>query len=226
MRLPSGLRLSKILAKDDLRPIAGAMVEEEEVEVRDMTPGRPNDAKKDEKHLVAYATNAYSFARVDLGAPESDKDVGGPIPDVALRHMEKGVNVELGAETIKAGITSYERVPGEQVDHRGKPRYKPGDEVSFPQFKNLYPEFGDNILSLGINPHLLADLADAMGSGRNNGVIIEIDLDKLKDIEGMGLELPPGTVGHKTVLTVMKVKTMGPLRDQAEGLIMPIRINA
>lgn len=218
MKFPK-IKLSKVLASKQGRPVLeGAMVKLEDVEIPDLSQSPLKT--KTTKHLVAYGTNAYVFARVDLGAPESEKDVEGPIPTVALKHMERGVEVELGEEEITAGITSYERVISDALTFRGERSYSVGDEVKYPEWKDLYPEFGKNVLTFGVNPRLLADLADAIGSGSQYGVVIEIDLDKLKDVSDGNHK------GSKTVLSVMKVKTMSPLRDKAEGLIMPIRVNA
>jgi hypothetical protein len=216
LKFPSKLRLSKLLSKDGFRPIlTGAFVKSEKVKVPDLSRS-PKDTKEVD-HLVAYATNSYAFVRVDLtdaGIAE-DGDVPGPIPAVALKHLERGVQAELGEKEIVAGITHYDRVISDEVTVGGKQRYQPGEEVQYPDWHALYPEFGENTISIGINAQLLADLSAAMATG-NNGVIIELDADKLKPVSGSK---------EKTVLSVMKVKTMGHLRDRAEGLLMPIRVH-
>jgi len=216
MKFPQGVKLSKVLAKDTWRPIlTGAMIRTEKVEVRDPDPKRKSGARTTVEHLIGYATNSYTFARVDLGVP-GDDDAPGPVPAVALKHAEKGVEVELGEKKITAGITHYDRVISD-APYKGKER-EPGEEVIYPTWDSVYPEFGENVLKIGINPQLLFDLATALGSAKQ-GVVIELDMDKLKDIKVIGL-----AVGGKQVLSAMKVKPMGPLREQAEGIIMPIRV--
>jgi hypothetical protein len=218
LKFPSKLRLSKVLSKDGLRAIlTGVLVKSEKVEVLDPDPSKGLKETMKVDHLVAYGTNSYCFVRVDLTAAgiADDGDVPGPIPAVALKHLERGVQAGLGEKEIVAGITRYDRVISDAVTTGGDQRYKPGEEVQYPNWHNLYPEFSENVVKIGLNAQFLADLAAAMGTG-NNGVVLEIDMDKLRPVSGSK---------EKTVLSVMKVKTQGHLRDRAEGLLMPMRVN-
>ena len=220
MRLPRFLKLSKVVAKDDMRPVLTcAFVREEEVEVIDHSrpPVMGKSQKKLEKHLIAYATNSYTFVRVDLGLPNLEDDgegvnVGGPIPLPALQHMERGVHFTLGEDQIKAGITSYDRVISEYLAE------KPSDEEgtpNFPDWHNLVPEFGKKTIKIGLNPRQLYELAQGMGMTRTDGIVLELDSEKLKPLERDG--------DARQVLSVMKVSI--PSKPEAEGLIMPIRVN-
>ncbi len=213
MKLPKFLKLSKVVSKDGYRPVlTGVIVKEEEVEV-----GPPGHSRT-VKHLIAYATNSYIFARVDLGEPDSERDVAGPIPVEALKHMERGVDFELGEETIRTGITHYDRVISSALmftsgRDKGKHR-EAGEEVKFPNWDGIKPEFGENVLKVGINPRLLMELSQGMGMLPTQGVHLEIDIDKLKDV--------PNQKGKKQVLTTMRVAIPG--NDKVQGLIMPVRV--
>lgn len=191
MKLLKRFKPSKVLSRNRVRPmLTGAMVRQERV--------------GEVEHLVLYATDAYCFLRLDLGVKE-EGDFEGPIPAVALQHIQRGVNVTLGEKEIVAGITRYDRVIAED------PRFEVGQDVPFPRHENLRPEHGRGVFRVGINPTLLKNLADGMGSEAS--VILEFDMNLID----------PRTPANNYLRAI---KVLSPRRGEAEGLIMPIRTEA
>lgn len=152
----------------------GALLREEDVElpILPSEQGQPTT----EKHHVLYATNGYALVRIDVGAPDKE-DQPGPIPAVALKHMERGISARLLESEVKVGkITTYERVYSED---------NPGSANEFPDIATLEgkaPEPPDERkMTLTFSPGLLADIAAAMGEG--TGLTLTFDADRFKDYE-------------------------------------------
>lgn len=199
MKLPDGLKPSKVLQGVSDRPgLDGALVRVEK------KPGTRFS------RLVLYATNSYVFLRAVLG-PEGD-GTEGPVPAVALRHMEKGVHFELGEKEIVAGITRYDRVMSEFTKDREPEKYVQD------KFEELKPPQPKRAFRIGLNPLLLWELAQGMGAGKHDGISIEFDLDKLTEVEFGPKE------NHYS--TYNKAMTVELIRDnETEGIIMPVRLN-
>jgi len=201
-----GLKPSKITGALKDRPeLTGALVKVEEKS--------RGGGTKPFKTLVLYATNSYVFLRAVLG-PKEDRSEPGPIPLEALRHMERGVHVELGEKEITAGITHYDRVMSEYERDPIKPR---GDRPYVQEkWDELLPKHGKKTFSVGINARLLKELSDAMGRGKHDAIELEFDLDQAVPHSG--------TEGGKTYIKAIKVKPHASARE-AEGLLMPVRLN-
>lgn len=176
MKFLRKIKPSKVLGdKFQRQAIQGAMVHVETVPTQ--IPGGTPSQTRPEDHLVLYATNSYSFVRIDLGVKDS-MDEPGPIPRAALQHMEKGVAVELGLDFVKVGITRYERVAGDfpKGDAKGE---------RFPEFESAVDKHwrsdpkGANKLTLNLNPKLLLAAAEAIGEPEH--VQITLDLRKAKE---------------------------------------------
>jgi hypothetical protein len=198
------IKPSRVLGnpKIDRRPAThGALLRAELVEVR--SGAEPLV----EEHHILYATNGYCLVRIDLGVPVHG-DVPGPIPAVALRHMEKGVNAALLEREVRVGsITRYERVYSES---------NPGSQTDFPDVDELEakaPDPGDRKLTFTFSPAFLSDIAAAMAAG--HGVTLSFDADKFKDYE----------VGDgKWYEGAVRITPHQPERvESATGVLMPIR---
>lgn len=209
MKLPRLVKPSKALSRDDMRPVlTGAMVREEEVPIPADRQGPSGPTTQ--THLILYGTDSYVFVRIDLGAPDHDgteENRPGPIPAVALKHMERGVNAILDEKEIVAGITRYDRVIAEDWGQT------PGDEINFPEYDKLVPDFSKKTFRLGINPRLLMNIAEALGCGPREILYLDFDRAKFEGPEG-------GEVHYHTVFKVSTPRTSG----QAEGLMMPVRV--
>jgi hypothetical protein len=172
------IKPSKAVGKPGQKPvIQGALVKLETVPTQ-KPGGGPNDMEPKD-HLVLYATNAYSFIRIDLGVKDS-MDEPGPIPAVALKHLEKGVSADLGMDEVRVGITRYERVTADGYPHADTS----GD--SFPDFEEVMDKHwrepkGANELTVNVNPRLLIAACEAIGEP--DDVQITLDLRKAKDYE-------------------------------------------
>lgn len=162
------LRPSRAVGTHHQRPaLRGALIESERVPVREF----PRSKVKLEEHLVLYCTNGYVFIRVDLGKKEP-MDEPGPIPVEALRHIEAGVNANLGLDFVQIGLTRYERTLADAP-------YADTTAKAFPKFEKTMDQFwkepqGSNVMTINVNPKLLLDAAKAIGSEDE----IELVLDK------------------------------------------------
>lgn len=155
---------SRIVAKKEKnrlsRAIEGALVRIEPIPTR-VPGGKPSEVELKD-HLVMYVTNNFCIARLDLGVKDPF-DEPGPVPAVALRHIEQGVNFSLGEKKVRVGITEYDRVFVQSPDHIG--------EEKFPDWEDLLDRHGFkneptsvNKVTLDLNPELLLGLAQAIGS--------------------------------------------------------------
>lgn len=208
------IKPSKVLgSRTQQHAIQGAMVEMEKVMTQ--VPGAKPGQKEPRDHLVLYATNSYSFVRIDLGLKDS-MDEPGPIPAEALRHMEKGVTADLGMDEVRVGITRYERVSGDfpNGDRQGK---------DFPDFEKVIskawprdPQAG-NKLTININPKLLMAACEAIGETENVQIIL--DLRNAQEYPGQKRKWYSGA---------MKMKPYDEEYDrhkvnEAEAYLMPIK---
>lgn len=206
MQFPK-IKPSKVVSKEALRPnLTGALVVEEQVYSTLHRENRP--------HLILYATDSYRFVRLDLG-PKEEGNFEGPVPKIALQHMEKGLHFELGEKQITVGITHYDRVMAEGAS--AEPEQAP-----WPQRKwaDLLPKRGKRRFRFGINPKLLASLAEAMGSAER--VEVEFDLGQVQGPKDMQQD------GEWSYLKPIMVRPMYESRNdnpQREAMIMPIRID-
>lgn len=206
MKFLRKVKPSKIVGgKHMVHRIQGAMVRSEMVEK--VKPG--GQGKHLVEHLILYATNSFGFLRIDLGAKENG-DEPGPVPAVALRHMEKGVISELGESEIRVGITHYQRVMGD-FPHDADPRH----EDDFPEMSKVTPPEprGEDAMTLNINPTLLKDIADAMGESQN--VQLTFDLTKRKPLVGRKRKWYGGAIRVKA--------PMKQWQNESEAVMMPIR---
>lgn len=177
MKFTRKIKPSKVLGTRKMKAaIQGAIVRLERVPTRKAGHG-PQDVEPVD-HLVLYATNTYSFIRIDLGVKDS-MDEPGPIPGVALRHLEKGVSADLGMDRIRVGITQYERVTADapNADTSGE---------NFPVFEEVMDKHwrepsGANKLTINLNPRLLLAAAEAIGEP--DQVQLTLDLRKTKEYE-------------------------------------------
>lgn len=219
MRLPTQVKLSKIAARSyGTRPIlSGALAKLEKVKVKVWHhPSGERSVQKDEEeeHIILYATDGYCFVRVDAGVP-GHGDVEGPIPLEALKHMERGVNCDLGEKEIKAGITRYDRVMAEaaMVEPDKYPQEK-WDELTPGKIKRPF--------RVGIGADVIARAAAALGAtGRGDAIELEFDLEETSRIEG--------EQGWETYLKPIGVRPMSPATPESfqapEAIFMPVRIN-
>lgn len=179
MKFLRKIKPSRILRKKSdpgyhTHAIEGALLAVEPVTVQKR--GGRRGEKVTEDHMILYATNAFAFARIDLGPP-GKWDEPGPVPPQALRHMEQGVNFNLGLDKVKVGITQYERVFTSDL----MPGVEAPEEKNFPDFWATIkkagwinePTSGDK-LTIDLDPKLLLAVADAIGCA--NGVKLTIDL--------------------------------------------------
>lgn len=162
--------------------IEGALVQVEPVKVQKR--GGRRGEKVTEDHMILYATNAISFVRIDLGAP-GKWDEPGPIPPQALRHMEQGVNFDLGLDRVKVGITQYERVFTSDL----LPGVEPGEVESFPDFWKVVKKLGwkneptsSEKLTIDLDPRRLLATAEAIGCA--DGIKMTIDLRLARVYDG------------------------------------------
>lgn len=184
------------------------MLRVEQVEVPE--PHKPS-RRQMEDHFVLYVTNQAAMARIDLGKPLDPDDKVGPIPAVALKHMEKGVNARLREESIEVGtITSYTRAYSEE---------KPSRE-DFPDVDKIQamaePPKPKRAMTLDLSPELLNNLAAAMGAGY--GVKLVLDEEEFAHYTAAGMEEVRWYKG------AIKVEAReGHLAGRTSGVMMPIR---
>jgi hypothetical protein len=157
---------------------------------------------------VLYATNGVSVLRLDLGTIE-DGDVSGPIPAVALKHLEKGVSASLAATAIRVGITTYDRVASETNPEASGADFPPIDRINSeavrpPAKKRMF---------VALNATLLAALASAMDA--EDGVYLVLDEDRFEQMTAPGREEERWYHGN------MRVEPKS--RTDALGMIAPIR---
>lgn len=164
--------------------IEGAMIQVETVKVQ--KHGAKRGEKVSEEHLVLYATNTYSFVRIDLGL-KGQWDEPGPVPPQALRHMEGGVNFDLGLDRIKAGITQYDRVFTADV----MPGVDPPEVGRFPDRAKVVRQAGwksdptsTDKITIDLDPRKLLATAEAIGCA--DGVKLTIDLRLARVYDGKG----------------------------------------
>lgn len=190
VKLPQGAKPSLVLGDDDGRPrLQGALLLVEKGQ------------------LYLYATNAYSMVRLALGRGEAEP---GPVPKLALKHLEQGRYGEFREKHIQIGIASYDRVISENLPDTPYDKYP--SYAYLTESKGGIPT-GDNCIRLGLNPKLLIDLARAMGSEEE--VELVLALDRTKD-------MPEGTGGGRYYTDVMHVLPREDARQQGtEGLFMP-----
>jgi hypothetical protein len=204
------IKPSKVLGgKMSKHSIQGAMVHIETVPTQ--VPGGKPGQTEPKDHLVLYATNSYCFVRIDLGVKDTS-DEPGPIPREALVHMEKGVNVELGMDEIRAGITRYARVSGDFPNGDQKGRDFPDFEEVISKHWPRDPQAG-NKLTIDVNPKLLLAAAEAIGEPEH--VQITFDLRNAKEYPKQKRRWYSGA---------LKIKPREKHRDHpAEVYLMPIK---
>lgn len=169
---------SRILAKQNdhfkTRAIEGALVRAEPVPT--LKPGGRPDEKEVKEHLVMYATNTWTMVRLDLGVQDPFQEPG-PVPLPALRHMEQGVNFDLGLEKVRVGIVEYDRVFADSPDDIPEERFPDWETVLQKQGWKHDPS-GTNKVTLDIDPRLLLALAQAMGSEESVQITFDLRLTK------------------------------------------------
>jgi hypothetical protein len=139
------------------------------------------------------ATNSYILARIPVD-PDTPKVVIAP---EALKRIERGDVHEVtddGAITFK--------------DLTGSVTVQPSEPAPFERMPVEFNE-GDQTVTIGLNPELLWNLAQALG-GRHHGVRVTIN------------------VADGTTLRAMKVEPFadnGPNGKKPYGLLMPIRVS-
>jgi hypothetical protein len=146
-------------------------------------------------HRELIVSDSYIMARIPL----ADGVPLGNVPGEALKRIEKGERHEVHDDGIE-----FLAKDGTTV------RY-PADR-GFSMFETNVPEFdtsGPRTVEIGINPKLLASLAEALGA-TDHGVKLEIPLDK------NGKQRP----------RAMRVTSLVGTEDpKPSGLIMPIRLD-
>lgn len=222
MKFGRKIKPSKVVGDKGKRPaIQGALVEVEPVPTR--KPGGAPSEMEVKDHLVLYATNSYVFARVDLGVKDN-LDEPGPIPMVALKHLERGVHGDLGLDRIKVGITEYERVLAEAP-------HADTSADAFPDFEKVIDQHwkdpqGSNMLTLDVNPRLLLAACEAIGSPEE--AQLTFDLRQFKEFESRVLspEEKKKAKGKRRrwYSGVFKVKArIKPEENEAVVFVMPIK---
>lgn len=223
MKFKRKLKPSKVVGtRGQVPAIQGAMVRLERVPTR--KPGGSPGEMVPKDHLVLYATNAYSFIRVDLGVKDN-MDEPGPIPAIALKHLERGVHGDLGLDRIKVGITEYQRVLADapHADVSGA-KFPDFETVIYDRWKD--PQ-GSNILTLDVNPRLLLDAAEAIGSPEE--VQITLDLRDFEEYESKVLspEEKKKVKGKRrrwyNNVFKIKARTKSHEDEDAVGFVMPMK---
>lgn len=157
------------------RAIEGALVKTEPVPT--VKPGGRPTEKEVKDHLVMYVTNAHVIVRLDLGVKNTFNEPG-PVPVAALKHMEQGVDFQLGMDKVRVGIVEYDRVFADSPDEIGEEKFPDWEKILAKNGWKNEPT-GANKVTLVVNPRLFLSLAQAMGS--EEGVQITFDLRLTKE---------------------------------------------
>ena len=148
------------------------------------------------------ATNSYAAVLVPCETEEGDES--GLIPAEALKAQRKASKYSAASLSVN-GDVRLSTPEGEQAWKKGEGRW--------PDFDKLMPEEYSGF-RIGINPKLLLELAQGIGSPEN--VVLEFALQGDKT-EGEGVGYFPSPLRAVRVTT-----TQG--TEAAHGILMPIRI--
>jgi hypothetical protein len=147
-------------------------------------------------HRELIASDSYIMARI----PVADDVPLGNLSGEALKRIEKGERHEVHDDGIE--FLTKDGVAVKYPADRG-----------FSMFEKNVPEFDatDRTIAIGINPKLLASLAEALGAAAGQGVRLEIPLDKH---------------GNQELRAMRVTAILGKESPKPSGLIMPIRLDA
>lgn len=177
IKLPKRAKPSKALSKSALRP--------------DLT--RAYVAKVN-GHRELVASDSYILARV----PVPDDTPLGSVTADALKRIERGEAHEV---TVK-GAVRFTTPDGTPVEYHAPEQTK----LPFPDVVESWDPSGFQVVTIGLNPALLKNLADAIGAG--NAVRLEVLVHDDGKAKAGAMRVSSSTDGA------------------GEGLIMPLRLGA
>ncbi len=195
LKLPPGAKPSKVLSKDQSRPV---LTRGELAEVTKLL----EDGTRERTGWELQCTDSYRLSRVPLsisGEATDDSEItAGPISGDALRMIEKHGGFRADAEHV------------EVIDKSGRvvvtyDRERAGD-FPYPNIDAVTPE-PEHYVDIGLNAKFLYELAQALGS-RDTTVRIRLSLNERGEVNPL----------RPFVVTAN-------MHETGTGVLMPVRLN-